>query len=115
MYQKNRWGSLDGETAVLEISALHAKGLSEDVERVTHRAARISTLNKRLKEYHPIFVIMYALGYKDIYEQIVGDPFRNGFAWQGSTLCALVEHPTARPGKLAEWWINKGKDIWSMI
>ena len=115
MYQKNQWGALDGETAVLEISALHARGLSEDIERVTHRTERISTLNKRLKEHHPIFVIMYGLGYKGIYEQIVGEPFRNGFAWQGSSLCALVEHPTARLGRPAEWWIKKGREIRSMI
>lgn len=39
---------------------------------------------------------------------------KSRFAWQGSTLCALVEHPTARPGRPAEWWINLGKEIWSI-
>ena len=114
-YQKNPWGSIDGETAVLEVSALHARSLSEDVDRNTYRDKRIATLGERLKEHRPRFVIMYGLGYRDIFEQVIGAPLRNGHAWQGSSLCALVEHPTARPGKSPQWWIEKGKEIRSMI
>lgn len=62
-YQKNQWGSVNGETAVLEVSALHAKNLEVDVDRTTHRNERIATLNKRLIAEQPIFMIMYGTKY----------------------------------------------------
>lgn len=115
-YQKNQWGSVNGETAILEVSAFHAKSLGVDVDRITHRKERIATLGKRLKEEHPLFVVMYG-GYRDLYEEIAGESFKDGYVWQGTTLCALVEHPVARPRPGRPWtsWIEKGKRIRSMV
>ena len=108
-YQRDEWGSLEGETAVVEVSALHSPNLSGMVDRTAHREQRISALHSRIVEYQPDFAVMYGLGYRDLYARIAGSMFDgSGFARSGKTLCVLVEHPTARPSKPAAWWVEKG-------
>lgn len=115
-YQCDAWGSASGETCLLELSALAARSLLVKRDRTTFRRERSEHLRMRLLENAPRFVIMYGLGARDVYERIAGSSFdANGYAWSGSTLCALVEHPTAIPGKSADWWIAKGRETRDMI
>jgi hypothetical protein len=112
LYQRDQWGSKDGETALLEVSALHSPSLAISVDRESNRAHRIAILHARISEYAPAFVVCYGLGYREIYSQVVGAPFdSDGIARSGKTVCALVEHPTARPGKPASWWENVGRQL----
>jgi len=115
-FQREDWGSENGETALIEVSALHSPALGVNVDRAAFREGRIATIRERMGQYHPKFVVFYGLGYRAIYEHIAGSPFNEaGYTTSGSTLCVLVEHPAARPGKSAEWWIEKGLEIRSRL
>ena len=116
IYQRDSWGAVNGDAALLEVSALHAKNLATSVNRNAHREQRIGLLRERLETNRPKFVVFYGLGYGSIYEKIANTRFdANGYAWCGSTLCALVVGPTA-PNippemKSAEWWVAKGREM----
>ncbi len=104
LYQRDEWGSTKGETAVIELNALHAPNLAATVDREKHRPYRIRTIHERMESYQPMFVVFYGIGYRPFYEQIVGERFaEGGFTRSGDTLCALVPHP-ARSGKKRTWW-----------
>jgi hypothetical protein len=96
IYQRDSWGSLNGDTALLEVSALHAKNLAATVDRNAYRDRRIAILKGRLETNRPKFVVFYGLGYQSVYEKIANARFdANGYACRGSTLCVLVVGPTA--------------------
>jgi hypothetical protein len=120
IYQRDRWGTLSGETASLNLSALHATSFNTPVNRIAHREERISTFRDRLEENKPKFVVFYGTGYSTEYEKIVGTQFNGaGYAWHLSTLCLLVRHPTGQsnPAEMKQggWWIRKGQEIRSLI
>jgi|ERR1700736_808320 len=114
VYQRDRWGMSNDETASIELVALHAPSLSHASDRTAHREERVSTIQKRLFDNKPTFAIFYG-GYRDEYERIVGDRFdADGFAMCGPTVCALTPHPTAwlnRGGWTEDRWINIGKEL----
>lgn len=94
LYQRDKWGTLSGETASLNLSALHAKNLNTDVDRFAYQEERLSILKMRLEENKPIFIVFYGKTYAAKYEQIIGRKFNDSsFAWHKSTLCFLVPHP----------------------
>lgn len=114
-YQKHRLGRLDGETAVIELGALHAPGLATKVDRELHRESRISIIRARLIENKPAFAVCYGYAFANQYARVVGREFdANGFAWCGPTLCVLTPGPTSRPPSPAAhpaWWIEKGREM----
>ena len=117
-YQKYCLGSLDGETAVVELGALHAPGLSTKVDRETFRQARIHRLHEKLAEEKPIFALCYGLGFRKQFEGVVGSVFDgSGFTWCGPTLCVLTPGPTSHlsgkpaPWAKAAWWVEKGREM----
>ncbi len=113
VYQRDRWGMLADETAVIELNALHAPSSAARVDRETHRPQRIRTIRERMAQFRPTFAVFYGNGYRPSYEQIVGGPFgEDGFARSGNTICALVPHP-ARSGKSREWWDEFGQRLHS--
>ncbi len=106
------WGAANGETCLTELSALAANNVSVQRNREAFRNERCDRLRARLLEHSPAFVVMYGLGARGSYERVSGAAFAaDGYARLGNTLCALVEHPTARPGKPMRWWIAKGIEI----
>ena len=52
-YQRDKWGALDGETALLEISAIRAKNLGTQVDRDLYKEQRINILAERLTRFRP--------------------------------------------------------------
>lgn len=124
-YQRYRLGRVDptvGETAVVELGALHAPGLATPIDRITYRDDRIEILAQRLIKFKPTFALCYGYKFEEQFERIVGDKFDNGgFRWRGSTLCALVPGPTSflrgRPTPWASpcWWIEKGRVMRTMV
>lgn len=111
-YQCEKWGRKDGDTCVVELSALAARNLGVERDRKTFMDNRAQTLHQRLLENEPTFCVLYGRGSIDRYEQVVGGAFdANGYRRVGKTLCAFVEHPVARPGKPIEWWIAEGVKI----
>lgn len=113
-YQQFRWGTLTGDTASLWTSAIHAK--SHALSSSSHREERTSTIRERLIRYTPKFAVFYGTTDTGIYERVAGAPFTNGYAWSGSTLCVLVQHPTGgRPPLPGEWWVAKGREIRAVL
>lgn len=118
-YQKYKFGRINGETAVLELGALHAPGLASSVDRESFRDERITILRERLIENQPVFALCYGLRFKEQFERVVGAPFdMNGLSWCGRTLCVLAPGPTSRPpspGSRPEWWIDKGREMKTLV
>jgi hypothetical protein len=114
LYQRDRWGTLNGDAVLAELSALHAKDLDTPIDRNTYRSQRIATLRARLETFRPKFCVFYGVKYQNFYQTIAGTVlYPNGYSWCGSTLCALVQHPIGRniptEMKSGEWWANKGR------
>jgi hypothetical protein len=122
-YQPKAWGAIDGETAVVELGALHAPSLRTKVDRKTYRDARIDVLGERLRNCGPTFAVFYGYDYQPDYERIVGGRFGpDNFAWSASTLCALAPGPTAPCPKTSpdqwgkdQWWIDLGRRMRVMV
>ena len=115
-YQKYRFGRSYGETAVIELGALHAPGLSSEIDRETHREARIQVIRERLREFQPTFVVCYGYRFRAQFSRAVGGDFDDDlFCWQGSTLCVLAPGPTSRKGAGAEQWVAKGRQIRDIV
>lgn len=120
-YQKNRFGATDGETAVLELGALHAPSLAAEVDRETFRSERTSLLHQRIVERDPVFVVCYGYTFKRQFESVIGSTFdARSFAKRNATLCVLVPGPTSflrgkpTPWAKPEWWIAKGNEMRQM-
>ena len=116
LYQRNQWGAKDGETALPEVSAIRARNYLMDVDRISQRDHRIAVIRDRLATSQPEIAVFYGKTCRDIYAQIAQVPFdNNGYAWCGSTLCALVPHPAARSLPSAmnsdNWWVGKGIEM----
>jgi hypothetical protein len=112
-YQDERWGRSDGDTAVLELSAIAAKAVSYAEElRLSYLEERISLLRARLKEHEPKFVVLYGLGDDPVrgvpylehwraiaqYDLMVDEPVR-----LGTTVFVVQKHPTAHGTTTQHW------------
>jgi hypothetical protein len=112
-YQDERWGRADGDTAVLELSAIAAKAVSyvEDL-RLSHLEERISLFRTRLKEHVPQFVVFYGLGNDPIrdvpyleywraiaqHDLMIDEPVKIG-----ETVFVVEKHPTAHGTTTKHW------------
>lgn len=116
-YQQIAWGSTRGETAVLELSALHAPNLATDVDRITHRNERIVKLGTEMNLNAPTFAVFYGTTYRADFERVIGQSFGRGAVQVGATLCVLVSHPTAKsgPGTNPAFWVELGKAMHSDV
>jgi hypothetical protein len=109
LYQRDKLGSHNGDTALLEISAIAAKDISVPTER-KYRKQRADFLGDQVLAHQPEFVVCYGLRYRDLYETIAGGPFDDGFRWRENTLCALIPHP-ARANKAYAYWREFGLQL----
>jgi hypothetical protein len=112
-YQRVPWGSIAGETALIELSSLHAPSLAaEVVGRTSHRKDRIALIKRRMEENQPKFALFYGTGYREEYEKIVGGTFdANGGCWSGNTLCVLARHPIGVGAPGEDFWIDLGRRV----
>lgn len=58
-YQRDRWGSLEGETCVIELSGLAAPSLRESKETGKYLSERIEHICAKIRENRPKLVVMY--------------------------------------------------------
>jgi hypothetical protein len=114
--QHDGWGAANGESALIEICALHAPNTTAKSDRISHRDERIVTLRERLAHYKPTFALFYGVTYRDEYAEVAGGAFDDDdFRSSGDTLCVLTPHPTSHlhgkptPWNKGEWWITLSK------
>src|SRR5258708_1309949 len=118
-YQRDRWGMLDGETCVIELSGLAAPNTGEATDTSAFLRDRIPVIRERIREHRPGFVVMYGLGQRPSYEQIAEAKFPrepDPFFCKGPTLLAMTPHPVARikvEDKYVgnDYWIELGKKL----
>lgn len=110
-YQRESWGRRFGDSALIELSAIHARNMSVRVERTLHRVERIAEMRKQLRRAAPRFAVFYGRSYKAEYERIAGPFNTEGWTWCGPTLCLLVVHPAYRYAPGPDYWRTLGKWI----
>jgi hypothetical protein len=103
-YQRDFWGRSFGDTALIELSAIHARNMSVQVERTLHREERLKEIRNQLLGSAPRFAIFYGRSYKAEYERIAGPFNAEGWTWCGPTLCLLVVHPAYRYAPGPDYW-----------
>ena len=110
-YQRDEWGSLHGDTALIELSALRASGLAKkNGARKLYRGERIGDIRSHLdRKARRGFALFYGLTYKKDYAEIAGSFGSDGYVWNGQTLCVLVVHPAyhyAPLEALTAYWVE---------
>ncbi len=110
-YQRDEWGSLHGETAVIELSALHARNLGQNVPRTLFRSARIAEICRRLALKTRGFALFYGLTYETEFAEVAGDFGPAGCRWHGNTFCVLTVHPAYRYAPPSAYWVELGNWI----
>lgn len=111
IYQRDRWGRLNGETCVVELSGLPARNLGVPIDHELFRQERIEFIRGKICIYKPRFVAMYGIGARAHYEKIAGIELRpNSVQKVGSTIFAFAKHPVAH-GVTNVDWVKLGKKI----
>ena len=123
-YQDERWGRVDGDTAVLELSAIAARSVAQaDAMRLMHVPERISTFQKHLADVSPKFVVFYGLGidpvhkvpYLDHWRAIAQHPLEvDEPVLLGQTAFVVQKHPTAH-GTTTQHWIDLGRRVRTIL
>jgi hypothetical protein len=116
-YQAEKWGRLNGDTAVLELSAVAAPSVSvHDDLRLHNVDDRIELLKARIARNNPTFIVMYGAGtdpvnsvqYIQYWSRIAGRTLaENEPARVGATTFVAVPHPTAH-GLTTKFWTSLG-------
>jgi hypothetical protein len=116
-YQSNDWGSVTGETAVLELSAVAAPSTSvEEALRLTHLPQRIETIRTRITEHRPKLVLFYGGGndpifgrpYLERWSKVAGTALISSeIARIDGTAYVATPHPTAH-GITTAFWTDLG-------
>lgn len=118
-YQRDRWGALDGETCVIELSGLAAPNMMEAQDTTPFLRQRIEAIRNRIRDHRPKLVVMYGKEKKPSWEQIAEREFPcepTPFFCKGPTLLAMAPHPVwpiKVGGKYVvnEYWIGLGQKL----
>jgi hypothetical protein len=128
-YQRDNWGSLHGDSCVIELSGLAARNLKELSDRKSYRDKRINFIRKGIRDHNPKFVIVYGTSDREPWEKIskgavlieeakiiddVGRTFAE-FKKTERTILALTQHPTAFAHKKIENWGKLGATLRSLV
>ena len=122
-YQDQRWGRTDGDTVLLELSAIAARSVSHaEGMRLLHLKDRVATFRSRLADHPPDFVVFYGLGVDPVHDVqylqhwraiaqhdlVVDAPVRIG-----KTVFVVEKHPTAH-GMTTQHWMDLGRRVRAM-
>lgn len=119
-YQDERWGRSDGDTAVIELSAVAAPSVGDaEALRLTNLPDRIALLRTRIAENRPKFVVFYGLGndpvhgvpYLTHWSEIAQRPLADDEpVVVNGTAYVAERHPTAF-GTTNAHWIELGRRL----
>jgi hypothetical protein len=121
-YQRDRWGRLDGETCVIELSGLAAPDL-ENANANPFLNERIQVICERIRTHQPRFVVMYGRMQRKswcaIAKAVTGRLFPDGTETElpktnilvhESTALVWTPAPTAH-GMKNEYWVRLGQRL----
>ena len=130
-YQRRRWGTLDGETCIIELSGLASPSMKDSKDTSRFLPERIETISRRMRDHRPKFVLMYGREQKSSWNAIArsfaGSEFPldstgpEELPWtdiltRESTILVCTPHPS-RPIRDGvrwlgdEYWIKLGKTL----
>jgi hypothetical protein len=118
-YQRDRWGMLDGETCVIELSGIAAPNQQEATDTSRFLPERIELIRQRIRDHQPKLVVMYGHEQRESFEKIAGRPFPpepDPVLSDGPTTLAFTFHPVSRiceRGKYLgnQYWTRMGKKL----
>lgn len=120
-YQRNCWGSSNGETCVIELSGLPARNLKESSERDhrqsesekgeidTIRQRRIEYIHQQMLHHEPEFVVIYGKNQWGYWKKVADDLEK-----KGRTKIEYANHPTdyfEKGHKKNHYYISLGKRL----
>ena len=108
-YQRDRWGSLNGETCVIELSGLPANSFSVPRDRGLFRQERITAICERLRTYKPALLVIYGVRTKYLWEA-GGGYSPDALSQVQSTILEFTPHPS-RPTRPDSYWIGRGERL----
>jgi hypothetical protein len=124
-YQRDRWGALDGETCVIELSGLAAPNAGGALDTIAFRQERIQAICQRMLTHRPKLVIMYgrmqmeswnaiakAMTGRALADDSEADLPKTNILVQGCTTLCCTQHPS-RPV-----WDGKrylGNEYWTRL
>lgn len=114
-YQRDRWGSLDGETCVIELSGLAAANLKAAKDTTLFLQERIQIIRQKIRDHRPKLIVMYGKQQKTAWEEIAGGMFPDEpkpFLIQESTILVLAPHPVSR---IREGKTYLGNKYWTRL
>jgi len=95
-YQRDEWGTLDGETCVIELSGIPAHSSIVKRNRERFRKERIEEIRQRMQSYNPELVVMYGLGRKKHWIAIAQGEFPpDNIPKIGPTKIEFTPHPVS--------------------
>jgi hypothetical protein len=107
-YQRDEWGTLNGETCVIELSGLAAHSFKIERDRECFREERIRVIRERIHHYMPALVVMYGVSEKRHWEAITGQAFPSeSIVRIGRTIVVFALHPTTH-GLTNTYWEQLG-------
>jgi len=110
-YQRDKWGSLTGDTCVIELSGLPANSLKVERDRESFRSERIAVIREKIRDHKPKFVLMYGKGAKSYWEEIAESALSSENILKiGPTIVAFTPHPTSH-GSSNTYWMELGQRL----
>jgi hypothetical protein len=105
-YQREKWGSSDGETCVIELCGIPAPSMAAPGDRTTFLSRGIARIRLEAAEHRPEFIVMYGTGQREEWLKIANAAFDSeGLCRMGGTLAAIAPHPVTH-GLSNEYWLN---------
>ena len=104
-YQRDRWGRVTGgETCIIELCGLAARGFATTMDRERFREERVEIIRQKIREHRPKVVVMYGKNEKSHWEEIAGGELKPDQPYRvGSTHFVFTAHPNTRGRRNLDW------------
>jgi hypothetical protein len=110
-YQRDHWGTLNGETCAIELSGLAAPNLMAPGLHGLFLDERVGVIRDRIQQYKPKLVVMYGNHDLPAWETIAAQPFpQTGILSVGPTVLVTTPHPVSH-GSTNEYWTRLGLEL----
>lgn len=119
-YQRDTWGTINGETCVIELSGLAAPTLKEAKDTGAFLQERIQAIRRRMRQHRPELIVMYGKLQRDAWEKIASTTLPdepNPFVIGDPTILVFTPHPVSRiregNGYLGnKYWTRLGRTLY---